>query len=376
VPAYTLSIRRQNPEEAGPPGPYWEEGTVELEPHRSVLDAILELKQRDGTLAIRYSCRAAICGSCGVLVNGHSDLACHLQLGRAQARAGEGNPIVVEPMANMPVIKDLIVDMDAVHWAKIRRIEPWLVPAEPQPERENVVAHADMVNVTQTQACIQCGACVSSCLSLEVDPLFVGPAALAKAYRFVGDPRDARQFERLKDLAEDPHGLYECTHCFACVEACPKGVQPMNQIMRLRRIANRDHGIVDDNNGHRHEQGFVDNIRRNGRLNEADLMADSYGGKLSPRLIPQLRDSLPAIVTGLRRRKLGREALLGHPHRDVGREIEGIFAKFEGEAEPFELNLYVSGYEDEPGERPGAAGGSSADATPSAPGPNPRRPRR
>ena len=96
-----------------------------------------------------------------------------------------------------------------------------------------------MIDVTQTMACIQCGACVSDCLSMEVDPLFIGPAALAKAYRFVGDPRDGQHVERLRDLAEDPHGIYDCTHCFNCIEACPKGVAPMSQIMRLRRIARR-----------------------------------------------------------------------------------------------------------------------------------------
>ena len=118
-----------------------------------------------------------------------------------------------------------------------------------------------MIDVTQTMACIQCGACVSDCLSMEVDPLFIGPAALAKAYRFVGDPRDGQQYERLKDLAEDPHGIYDCTHCFNCIEACPKGVAPMSQIMRLRRIAGADHEINDRNNGHRHERAFVENIR-------------------------------------------------------------------------------------------------------------------
>ena len=90
----------------------------------------------------------------------------------------------------MPVIKDLIVDMDAVHWKKIQRVRPWLEPKQPVPEREYIVPHENMVDVTQSMACIQCGACVSDCLSMEVDPLFVGPAALAKAYRFVGDPRD------------------------------------------------------------------------------------------------------------------------------------------------------------------------------------------
>ncbi len=99
--------------------------------------------------------------------------------------------ITVEPMGNMPVIRDLIVDMDAVHWKKIQRVTPWLINKEPVPEREYIVPHENMVDVTQTMACIQCGACVSDCLAMEVDPLFVGPAALAKAYRFVGDPRDA-----------------------------------------------------------------------------------------------------------------------------------------------------------------------------------------
>ena len=94
-------------------------------------------------------------------------------------------------MNNMPVIKDLVVDMDAVHWKKIQRVTPWLINKEPIPEREYIVPHENMVDVTQSMACIQCGACVSSCLSMEVDPLFIGPAALAKAYRFVGDPRDA-----------------------------------------------------------------------------------------------------------------------------------------------------------------------------------------
>jgi ferredoxin len=165
--------------------------------------------------------------------------------------------IEVEPMGNMPVLKDLIVDMDEVHWKKIRRVTPWLVNKQPIPKREYLVPHENMIDVTQTMACIQCGACVSDCLSMEVDPLFIGPAALAKSYRFVGDPRDAEQRERLVDLSEDEHGIYDCTHCFNCIDACPKGVAPMSQIIRLRRIAGTDHEIEDRNNGHRHERAFV-----------------------------------------------------------------------------------------------------------------------
>jgi succinate dehydrogenase / fumarate reductase iron-sulfur subunit len=250
----------------------------------------------------------------------------------------------------MPVLKDLVVDMDAVHWAKVRRVEPWLQPAQPEPEREHLVAREAMIDLTQTQACIQCGACVSDCLSLEVDAAFVGPAALAKAYRFVGDPRDAADRARLEDLAQDPHGLYDCTHCFACVEACPKGVAPMNQIMRLRRAANSDHGIVDRNNGHRHEAAFVENVRRNGILNEGDLVADSYGGRLHPRFLPTLLESLPAVTKAVLRRKIGPHAI-GHPHRAIAREVAPLFDEIERRPERLELNLYVSGTEDD-----GAAG--------------------
>jgi succinate dehydrogenase / fumarate reductase, iron-sulfur subunit len=91
----------------------------------------------------------------------------------------------------------------------------------------------------------------------EVDPDFIGPAAPAKAYRFVGDPRDAATEKRLEDLAEDPAGIHDCTHSFACVDVCPTDVAPMEQIMRLRRRATADFGIKDQNNGYGHENAFT-----------------------------------------------------------------------------------------------------------------------
>ena len=211
-------------------------------------------------------------------------------------------------MGNMPVIRDLIVDMDAVHWNKIQRVTPYLINKEPVPEREYIVPHENMVDVTQTMACIQCGACVSDCLSMEIDPLFIGPAALAKAYRFVGDPRDAEHAERLKDLSEDEHGIYDCTHCFNCIDACPKGVAPMSQIMRLRRKAGTDEGIVDRNNGHRHEDAFVTLVRDYGLLNEAELLPRSYGGnswfgKFHPAAGAELLSSISTVITGVHARQ-------------------------------------------------------------------------
>ena len=383
---FTLRLRRYNPESGE--APYWESHTIELEPHRSVLEGILQAKARfDGSIGIRCSCRAAICGSCGVRINGEPGLACHTHLERARESARDG-VIEVEPMGNMPVIKDLIVDMDAVHWKKVRRVTPWLIHKQPVPQREYIVPRETMVDVTQTMACIQCGACVSDCLAMEVDPGFVGPAALAKAYRFVGDPRDDQHFERLNDLAQDPQGIYDCTHCFKCVDACPKDVNPMGQIMRLRRVATDDFHIVDENNGQRHEDAFTGLIRQNGLLWEAELLPRSYGGnsflgKFHPRAAKELLSSLPAIVKALARRKVTPGGAL-RPHRLAKPDrqaIDRIYEEVEGHDKRFELNLYISGHdEDEPApeiahaaveaEAAGATASAVADdAVPSAPGP-------
>jgi succinate dehydrogenase / fumarate reductase iron-sulfur subunit len=229
-----------------------------------------------------------------------------------------------------------------------------------------------MIDVTQTAACIQCGACVSDCLSMEVDPLFIGPAALAKAYRFVGDPRDAAHEQRLKDLSQDPHGLYTCTHCFKCVDACPKGVAPMNQIMRLRRIAGTDHGIVDRNNGHRHEQAFGTLVRENGLLWEAELLPRSYGGdswfgKFAPSAGREMVSSLPAITTALLRRKVTlMGALKPHklPKEDLA-AVQKIYDSVESRDKRVELNLYITGTDAENADLPPEPTSVGTDAQPS-----------
>ena len=370
MPEYTLRIRRYDPQSGE--APYWDERTVEMGSKQSVLDAILKIKDdEDGSIGIRCSCQQAICGSCGVRMNGKPGLACNTHLEDAAARrhgtgqddsenGGDGpggwdGVIEVEPMGNMPVIRDLIVDMDAVHWKKIQRVTPYLINKQPVPEREYIVPHENMVDITQSMACIQCGACVSDCLSMEIDPLFIGPAALAKAYRFVGDPRDAEHFERLKDLSEDEHGLYDCTHCFNCIDACPKDVAPMSQIMRLRRRAGTDEKIVDRNNGHRHEDAFVTLVRDYGLLNEAELLPRSYGGnswfgKFHPAAGVELLSSISTVLIGVMRGKMSPKiALFGHklgkPDLDA---IKQLYKKIEERPRRVELNLYVSGYEDDP----------------------------
>jgi succinate dehydrogenase / fumarate reductase iron-sulfur subunit len=147
--------------------------------------------------------------------------------------------------------------------------------------------------------------------------------------------------------------MFDCTHCFKCVDACPKGVNPMGQIMRLRRLATADHHIVDVNNGERHEAAFTTLIRDNGLLWEAELLPRSYGGnswfgKFAPPAGKELLSSLPAIVRALLRRKvtpLG--ALKPHkiPREDL-KAVQAIYDKIESRPERYELNLYISG-EDE-----------------------------
>ena len=343
---FALRIRRFDPESGE--AAYWADYDVDLAPERSVLDGILQVKDReDASLAIRCSCRAAICGSCGVRINGKSALACNTRLADAQERAPDGS-IVVEPMGNMPVVKDLIVDMDAVHWKKIQRVVPWLLPGEaPPPDQEYIVPPESMLDVTQSMACIQCGVCVSACLSLEVDPDFIGPAALAKAYRFVGDPRDGQTEQRLRDLAEDPHGIYDCTHCFACIEVCPKDVAPMNQIMRLRRRATEDYEIKDDNNGYGHSWAFVNVIEKYGTLHEGQLPVRTFGqgsmirGQTDPNAIRQLLDS---AGTGVRTfAKVGPRKVLMHPKLPDQKQVKRIVKEIEAKDERLELNLYIVG---------------------------------
>ena len=369
MPEYTLKVRRYQPESGE--GAYWQEFKVDLDPDLSVLDGLLQIRDRqDGSLVVRCSCRAAICGSCGMKINGSSTLGCKTQISEAHERANRRNgadaeapgtaqaahPIVVEPMGNMPVIKDLVTDMESTHWTKIRRVTPWLLPEGDPPEREYVVPPESMIDITQSMACIQCGACVSSCLSMEADPEFIGPAALAKAYRFVGDPRDAETRERLYDLAQDPHGIYDCTHCFSCIDACPKDVAPMDQIMRLRRLATRDYEIDDVNNGHRHESAFTKIIEKKGTNDESLLLQESYAqgikGKLmpTPGAIKGLVGSLPTAVRGIRTGKM----------RSLSKLIPGVHPKLPGDAQDHvkriykhaeehheELNLYITGEEEE-----------------------------
>ena len=287
----TLKVKRYNPE-AESKEPYYQDYRVEIESHFTVLDSLIKIREEiDGSLALRCSCRSAICGSCGMRINGQAGLACKAKMATAMS---DRQAVVVEPMGNMPVIKDLVTDMD-IHWDKVRQVEPWLRPEGPEPEGEYIATNSAMLDLAGTMACIMCGACVSDCTVLAVDKNFLGPAALAKAYRFAGDPRDDANQERLQKLSEYG-GIWDCTRCNFCVEVCPKGVAPMDRIVQLREMA-IEAGIT-NNVGSRHTYAFSSGVRTSGRLNEFSLLPKTVGIFNIKAMLQELPTALRFLRTG------------------------------------------------------------------------------
>jgi len=309
-----LKIKRFDP--GSEKGSYYEDFTVECAEHEMVLDALIRIREyQDDSLALRCSCRSAICGSCAMRVNGQAGLACNTKITDALNRS---KTIVIEPAGNMNVIKDLVVDFK-LFWDKIIGITPWILPQGPPPDREYIVDNADMLDLNQVMGCIMCGACVSDCTVLEVDKRFLGPAALAKALRFAGDPRDNAGNDRLRKLSQDG-GVWDCTHCFQCVQVCPKGVAPMEQILELRRKA-IDSGFT-DHNGVRHSDSFAKSVKNSGWLDETRLAVESFG-------YLNIGAHLSMLPTALRALKARKVPPLLHHKRRGSKNIKRIFNRLE-----------------------------------------------
>lgn len=225
--AITFKILRYDP--AADAEPYFQEYVHEPRPGDSILDALKEIRdQQDPTIAFRYSCREAVCGSCGMVVNGEIVLAC-----RKQVSAVNSDVIVIEPLPNLHLLKDLYVDMTPF-WNAYERIEPWLHAEGEVPEKGHRVDEEKMERVFQYITCILCACCYASCPAASREDRYVGPAALAKLHRFIVDPRDKRTWESLKPL-DDPYGAWGCDTVFRCNQVCPKEVEPADGIEGVRR---------------------------------------------------------------------------------------------------------------------------------------------
>ena len=312
----TFSVKRFNPEESQ--DARFQTYTLTMDDSATVLDALIRIREEvDATLTLRCSCRSAICGSCGMRINGQAGLACNTKIVDA-VRPGE--PIVIEPMGNMPVVKDLVTDM-AIHWDKVRAVQPWMRHDGPEPEAEYIAPNEDMVHLAGVMSCIMCGACVSDCASLEVDKNFIGPAALAKSYRFVADPRDDADAERLGDLNEYG-GIWDCTRCMQCVEVCPKGVAPMERIMSLRDKA-ISAGYT-DSYGARHAEAFAKSVEHTGWLDELRLPIDTFGRTNISQIIK-------LVPVGMRSLRAGKVPPIRHKPRPDADKVRRIFEKVEGD---------------------------------------------
>jgi succinate dehydrogenase / fumarate reductase, iron-sulfur subunit len=181
---------------------------------------------------------------------------------------------VISAMGNMPVLKDLVVDMKPF-WTKVRNMKPWVDTGYLDvPEKEFRVSPEEMAPIQKEALCIMCGCCVSECNSMESDPEFFGPAALAKGFRFVGDPRDQIDVDRLEAYNDD-HGIWDCTRCYFCNERCPKGVDPRDAIAKLGAESVRLG--IDRDLGAKHAQWFVHSARTTGWLREAELVPKTQG---------------------------------------------------------------------------------------------------
>ncbi len=225
-----FSIYRYNPEwDEQPFVQDFELSDDKIEPGMMLLAALMKLKEQDETLSFRRSCQEGVCGSDGMNINGTNGLACITPLSDLK------QPIELRPLPGMPVIRDLIVNMEPF-FKQYKAIKPWLiVDEEPQPESERKQSIEDREKLDGLYECILCGCCSAACPSYWWNPdRFMGPAALLQASRFIQDSRDEAKAERLEQL-DDAYKLFRCHTIMNCAQVCPKGLNPTKAIGKIKQ---------------------------------------------------------------------------------------------------------------------------------------------
>ncbi len=244
----TFRIRRFNPEVPGKNKPYWQEFTLkDVEANDRVLELLHRVKwEQDGTLTLRRSCAHGVCGSDAMRINGQNKLAC-----KALAKdfgGGDHIKIQIEPILGLPVLKDLVVDMEPF-FDHYRQVMPYFVNDTPLPAngRERLQTVEDREKFDNSTKCILCACCTTSCPSYWANGEYVGPAAIVQAHRFIFDTRDQALDERLDVLAE-PNGVWRCRTIYNCTPACPRGIQVTRAIGEVKLAIQRGtrDGIVVD----------------------------------------------------------------------------------------------------------------------------------
>jgi len=226
-----ISVYRYNPDVDNEP--YIQDFDLEIPGGRDlmVLDVLALLKERDPSVTYRRSCREGVCGSDGVSMNGKNGLACVTPL----SEVARGGKLTIKPLPGLPVIRDLVVDMDQFY-KQYEKIKPYLMNAELAPGRERLQSPEEREKLDGLYECILCACCSSSCPSFWWNPdKFIGPAGLLQAYRFLADSRDTGTEERLAGL-EDPFSVFRCRGIMNCVSVCPKGLNPTRAIGHIRNM--------------------------------------------------------------------------------------------------------------------------------------------
>ncbi|HPY34421.1 MAG TPA: succinate dehydrogenase iron-sulfur subunit [Smithellaceae bacterium] len=225
---YTFKILRYDAKEPAKE-PCFASYKIKVIPGLTVLGMLLRIRDEiDGTLSFRSSCRSAICGSCAMVINGKIDLAC-----RTQVAIFETDTIVLEPLPNFEVIKDLVVDMTPF-WEIYEKIQPYLIRKTEDSGKEILQSEKDRKKIDQFVNCILCACCYGACPVLNRDGNYAGPAAMAKLQRFSLDSRDERSADAL-ELFNNETGVWGCDTIFRCIDACPKDVRPTDGIVGLRK---------------------------------------------------------------------------------------------------------------------------------------------
>ena len=221
-----LRVKRYNPETDK--RPHWQEFEVEAEPTDRVLDALHTAKWTvDGTLTFRRSCAHGVCGSDAMVINGANGLAC------VQLIQDVGTSISLEPIRGLPVIKDLVVDMEPF-FAQYRSVLPYLINSDEPGYKERLQSPEDRERFDDTTKCILCACCTTSCPVYWGNSDYVGPAAIVNAHRFIFDSRDQGAEQRL-DILNQRSGVWRCRTVFNCSECCPRGIKVTEAIEEIKR---------------------------------------------------------------------------------------------------------------------------------------------
>jgi succinate dehydrogenase / fumarate reductase, iron-sulfur subunit len=265
---------------------------VEVDPNSStVLDVLQKIQwEQDGSLVFRRNCRNVICGSCGMKINGKAGLACQKHLSEVL----EDGQLLIEPMGNLPVIKDLVVEMNKF-WQNLAQVDPYVSTASKQISngKEFLQTPTERNKLQAGANCILCGSCYSECNAVAVNENFVGPHALAKAYRVLADNRDDRTDDRVSKY-NDPDFVWGCTRCYNCNEVCPVEVEPLDRISQIKHeiLQNPD---LPDSTAQRHRHTMVELVKTDGWIDES-----KFGIKVVGDNFKDLKGFMSIVPLGLR----------------------------------------------------------------------------